>query len=160
MNTNADNTKHTGDNAHDPVQRALTLMGSQQWDGSGRNPRVEEAIAGQTLGSSHVKRKSKMIVAGVLVGLVGVTAIAAVYRELVQVRVVGVDADGKRVEFNGVAEMENGVGRMTVKGPNGEDMEVQFEQTDTPGGKNIQVQMEAPANGQATVELKAGAAPK
>ncbi len=145
---------------NDPVVRALTLMGSQVWDGSTRSPRVEEALAGPANGSITVKRKSKVVIAGILVGLVGVTALAAAYREFVQVRVVGVDSNGNRVEFSGVAEVENGVGTMKVKGPNGEDMEVQIQQQDDAGGKSLQVEMQAPANGQATVEVKSSAAPK
>lgn len=143
------------------ADRALTLMGSQQWNGSARNLRVEDAIAGRTSRSFVMKRRQKMIVAGLLVGLVGSAAIAAAVRELIFVQGVAIDDQGNRVEFSGMAEVENGVGEMKVVGPNGEDMSVMIQRVEGDGKTNLQVEMTAPPakdgdTGTRTIELRAG----
>ncbi len=151
----------TSDPAMGGVDRALTLMGSQQWEGSARNLRVEDAIAGRQHGSIGMKRKNRMIVAGVLVGLIGATAAAFAVRELVQVRGVYIDHNGNRVPFEGVAEIENGMGQMNLTGPNGEDLTVEIQTVDGDSAKQLQVDMNAPASkdgkpGQHTLKLEAG----
>lgn len=164
------NTKNTGGHGAemgrgtghpDPVDRALTLMGMQQWDGSGRSPRVEEAIAGQEGRSIGMKRRKKMVVAGVLVGLFGATAIAAMaVRELVYVRGVAVDDQGNRVEFFGTAEVEDGNGRIKIVGPNGEDVAVFVKKVEGQGQQTMQVQMDASSlkpGGEATLQVQSPA---
>lgn len=167
MNTNEE-TGHDaemGRDAADPVDRALTLMGMQQWSGSGRSPRVEEAIAGHEPRSIGMKRRKKMVVAGLMVGLFGATAIATMaVRELIHVRGVAVDEHGNRVEFSGMAEVEPGGGRMKIVGPDGEDLAVFVKRVEGEGQQTMKVDVDASAlkpGGEATLQVQSqGATPK